>query len=85
MVLYNGSIGRVSGCHSPPCRLPDGFTKITDTRDHQQGAQNLQKVERRWRGESRRGEVNGKEKRDEGDRGGIQKVGYKDEGNSMND
>ena len=77
MVLYNGSIGRVSGRHSTPRRLPDGFTKITDTGDHQQGAQNLQKVERRrWRGESRRGEVSGKEKRDEGDRGGIQKVGY---------
>ena len=47
VVLYNGSIGRVRGSHSPPNRLPDGFTKVTDTGDHQQGAQNLQKVERK--------------------------------------
>ena len=41
---------------------------------------------KRGKGESRReGGVSGKEERDEGDRGGIQKVGYKDEGNSMND
>ena len=55
VVLYNSSIGRVSGRHSPPRRLPDGFTKVKDTGDHQQDAQNLQKEERKGKGDGEEG------------------------------
>ena len=58
MVLYNGSIGCVRGGHSPPRRLPDGFTKVKDTGDHQQGAHNLQKEERKRKGDGGRGKEN---------------------------
>ena len=56
----NGSIGRVSSGHTPPHRLPDSSTKVTDTGDHQQGAQDL--TEREWgrrEGERRRCIVKG--------------------------
>ena len=59
MVCNNGGIRSSGAGHSPPHRLPDGFTQVTDTGDHKQSAQNLQgEEEEAWRGER----VNGRGK-----------------------